>query len=281
MNPFERTMAGLEASLQVAHVATTPLRVAYPKDTVAAVRAWAAAEAINNVPVRRDGRIVAVIENINGDLPPARDGVPPARPQDHQRVDEVMRRLSSDMLIEGRQPLVQLIDELLEPPHYRLMIDGGRLDAIVTPSDLGKLPMRVLAYTSIAHLEATMTEAIRRCYPNDEDAVAELGDGAQAQILGDLERMHDKDLAPSLLEVANLEQKGLILTAADAFRGEPDAVASEFKDLYEKLRNPLMHAASFVDDSLAALSRLKRQLSLIHDRTVEATAAPLPGRSMT
>jgi hypothetical protein len=266
-------MGDLESSLHVAHVATSPLRVAYPAQTIAAVRAWASLDAINNVPVSRDGAIIGVVENINGDLPAAPRGVPPEAPRDEDRVSAVARLLSGDMLIEGRQPLNELIDELLKRPHYRLVISGGQVDAIVTPSDLGKLPMRVLAYASIAHLEATMTDAIRRLYPTDEDAVACLGEGAQAQIAGDLGRMHEKRLDPSLLEVTTLEQKGLILVTSGAFSGDPDAVADAFKDLYERLRNPLMHAASFVDDSLEALSQLKRQLEVIRNRTAEATAA--------
>jgi hypothetical protein len=143
----------------------------------------------------------------------------------------------------------------------------------VLAADLGKLPMRVLAYTSVAHLEATMTDAIRNTYPTEEDAVARLSEGVQGQILGELRRMYDKNLDPSLLEVTTLEQKGLILTAAGAFSGDPETLAEEFEDLYEKLRNPLMHAASFVDDSLEPLSRLKRHLDVIRARTREASAA--------
>jgi hypothetical protein len=56
---------------------------------------------------------------------------------DGQRVDAVARRLASDMLIEARQPLAQLVTALIEPPHYRLVVDSG-LDAIVTPWDLGQ-----------------------------------------------------------------------------------------------------------------------------------------------
>jgi hypothetical protein len=273
MDPLERTMGDLEASLHVAHIATAPLRVAHPRQTVAAVRAWASPDAINNVPLQRDGAIIGVVENLNGDLPASPTGVPPKAPQEDNRMEAVARRLSGDMLIEGREPLAGLIDELLQPPHYRLVVRGGRMDAIVTPSDLGKLPMRVLAYTSVAHLEATMTDAIRSTYPNDEDAVATLSEGAQNQILGELRRMHEKNLDPSLLEVTTLEQKGLILTAAGTFSGSPGTLAEEFEDLYEKLRNPLMHAASFVDDSLEALSRLKRQLDVIRLRTREASVA--------
>lgn len=184
-----------------------------------------------------------------------------------------MRPLAGDMVIEGAHLLMGLIDALLEPPHYRLVIEGGHLESIVTPSDLGKLPMRVLAYTLLAHLETTMTEAIRRIFPTEEDAICALDTSAQAQIEGSLSAMHRKTLDPALLEVASLKQKAQVLVAGHGFSGDPDEVAAEFNDLYERLRNPLMHAASFVDDSLGALERLHRQLDLIRRRTQEAATA--------
>lgn len=272
MELFEDTIAHLERSLNVAHVATSGLEVAHWNQRISEIRPWASERAFNNVPVRADDRIVGVVENINGDLAASPDGVPPEAPADADRVSAVARRLSSDMLIEGRLPLGEVLDELLKPPHYRLVIDGGRLDAIVTPSDLGKLPMRVLAYTAVAHLESTMMDAIRHVYPSDEDAVAHLCDGAQTQILRDLRRMHAKNLDPELLEVANLQQKGLILAAAGVFEARELTVADEFAELYDGLRNPLMHAASFVDDSLEALMRLKRHFAVIRQRTAEAAA---------
>jgi hypothetical protein len=275
---FERTIDDLEGSLLVSHVATAPLLVAHPAETVATVRAWANAAAINNVPVRRDGRIVAVVENLLGDLQPTPNNVPPRAPRDPDRVDAVARPLSGDMLIEGRHPLGGLIAELCQPPHYRLVVRGGELDSIVTPSDLGKLPMRVLAFSLITNLEATMTDAIRRAFASEEDAIAALAEGTQAQILGELARLHEKKLDPSLLEVTTLEQKGLILSAAGAFSGDPGTIAADFADLYQRLRNPLMHAASFVDDSLEALVRLSRQFEVVRSRTDEAAAFPKPRR---
>jgi hypothetical protein len=216
---FERTIAGLEESLRVSHVATSPLRASFPGQTALSVRAWAREDAINNVPVRFDGEVIGVVENILGDLSPETGATPP--PDDGTRIEQAMRRLAGDMLIEGAQPLAVLIDELLRPPHYRLVLVGGRLEAIVTPSDLGKLPMRVLVYTQIAHLEATMTDAIRRAYATEEDAISALDEGSQAQVYGSLGGMHAKNLDPSLLEVASLKQKAVILAAAGASLASP------------------------------------------------------------
>ncbi|WCB93801.1 hypothetical protein DSM104299_02517 [Baekduia alba] len=263
-------MERLGRSLQVSHLSSSPLRTAFLSDKVSTVRAWASAAAINYVPVRRNGRIVGVLENVIGDLLGTDAG--PRRASEEDLVHTAMRSLSSDMLIEGGQPLGGLVDELLKAPHYRLVVDGGQLESIVTPSDLCKLPMRVLVFSQVARLEATITDAIRRMYVTEEDAVSALGQGAQAQILGQLKEMHSKSLDPSLIELASLRQKAAILASRGVFAGDEHEVDADFKDLYERLRNPLMHAASFVDDSLDALIRLSRQLEFIQRRTAEASA---------
>jgi hypothetical protein len=58
------------------------------------------------------------------------------------------------------------------------------VDGIVTPSDLGKLPMRVLAFAMLTHLEAVMLTAIRISFSHEEDAVDKLGADAAAQVSG-------------------------------------------------------------------------------------------------
>jgi hypothetical protein len=225
---------------------------------------------MNNVPVRRGDQIIAVLENVNGDLPADHRGTGIA--DDSQPVTAAMRRLASDMLIEAAHPLDDLVRALLEPPHYRLVV-SRHIDAIVTPSDLRKLPMRVLVYAQLAHLEATMLATINALFPTDEDAVSALEAGAQAQLLHDLSRMHDKHLDPPLLELTSLKQKGLILLTREVFSGSPNVVADELDDLYDGLRNPLVHAASYVNDSLPALTKLSRQLGAIARWTDEAAAA--------
>jgi hypothetical protein len=125
LEPFDDTIARLERSLKVAHVATTGLEVAYRNQQISEVRPWASERAFNNVPVRADGRIVAVVENLNGDLPASPGGVPPQPPADSERVSAVARRLSGDMLIEGRLPLGGLRDELLKPPTTGSSSTGG------------------------------------------------------------------------------------------------------------------------------------------------------------
>ena len=260
---FAETMTSLEAGLKVEHVASDVI-AAHVTEPVSSVRAWAAELRFNNVPVQKDGQIVGVLENLFGEITHR------PRPPEQGSSKQLMRPLAGDMLIEGKAPLAGLVDELLRPPHYRLAVRNGILDGIVTPSDLSKLPMRVLAFAMLAQLETVMLVAIRLRYPAEEDAIDALGSDASAQILGELSVLHEKQLDPALLEVTTLRQKGEILARSGVFAGDAAEVCDGFRDLYDELRNPLMHASQYVDDSTAALVELQRRLAFVKARTNEA-----------
>ena len=165
-------------------------------------------------------------------------------PKDDAAALHAMRPLAGDMLVEGRRPLDGFVRDLLERPYYRLVVRGGKTDAIVTPADLNKLPVRVYAYALLAHLEATMLEAIkRRCDP--EDAIERLPEGGAVQIRNDYSRLAHRWLNPSLLTMTSFKQKGEILGSLGIFQPVGSAsISDEFEGVYDRLRNPLMHSGT-------------------------------------
>jgi hypothetical protein len=73
-----------------------------------------------------------------------------------------MRPLSDRILIESQSSLESLLQDLLRPPFYQLVVTAGQIDGIVTVSDLNKAPVRVLRYATVAHLETATAQAIGR-----------------------------------------------------------------------------------------------------------------------
>ena len=264
---FERTIEDLQGALRVAHIAESPIKVADVGESVSTVRSWSGPGTINNVPVTRSGVIVGVLENINGDV----DGY--ATLPDNGKAGQALRNLSADMLVEGALPLDGFLQELLVPPHYRLVLRGGKIDAIVTPSDLNKLAVRLLAYCAVAHLEETMLRVIRARVGDDEAAVALLGPDGARQVSRSYADLKGNLINPSMLGVTSLKQKGTILARAGVFLGGAREVEADFAAIYEGLRNPLAHAGDYLTDSLEGLRRFTTDLERVRVFTQQASAA--------
>jgi hypothetical protein len=70
-----------------------------------------------------------------------------------------MRRPDDGLLVASDEPLKRFIPLLVESP-YRLVVRGTRIEGIVTNSDVHKLPVRLLAFALVTHLEMTMADVI-------------------------------------------------------------------------------------------------------------------------
>jgi len=152
-NDLETTLAGLDAGLRVRHIATFDVQSCEPEDSAAAV--FERHPDFDQFPVTQDGRVIGVIERGDGEM-----GGP---------VRDHFRRLDDSMLVSAEEPLTGFISLLEEKPHYRLVVLGTRIAGIVTRSDLIKLPVRLVAFMAITHLEILMADLIRaRC--GDDDA---------------------------------------------------------------------------------------------------------------
>lgn len=269
---YEHTLAELEAALQVRHVAHRPLTTVRAAATPAEAERLAAGKTLNNLPVvDPNGEIIGVLENVNGEIP---GGERPRR--DVRAVRFSMRPLSDRVLVENDRSLERLLEDLLRPPYYQLVVASGRIEGIVTASDLNKAPVRVLAYTIVARLETAMTSAIRHATDHDDEAaVSTLGDGGAGQVRGEHERLLAGTLNADLLDATTFKQKGVILARLGIF-GRPEETAlieREFEHLYRRLRNPLMHMSPFVADSIDELRAFAGDLARARRRTTQALSS--------
>jgi predicted transcriptional regulator len=194
---YEQTLAQLETALQVRHIAHRPLITVRAETDPAQAGRVAAERTLNNLRVvGPNNEVIGVLENVNGEVP---DVERPRR--DIRAVRFSMRPLSDRILVEGHRSLEGLLEDLLQAPYYQLVVTRGRIDGIVTASDVNKAPVRVLAYATVARLETAMAAAIRRATGGDDEAaVSELGEGAAGQVRGDHERLLAGTLNVDLLD---------------------------------------------------------------------------------
>jgi hypothetical protein len=197
----------------------------------------------DNVPVR-DGGIVGVVESIKTFGP-------------DERVEDVMEHLAEPMLVAGSLSLISFLPRIADR-EYRLVVDEERIRGVVTPSDVVQLPVRLLVFTLLVHLEETMRNLIRYKIGDDRDRIlGALEPGARGHIERLLERHAEAGLNPSPLDVTGFIDKATLLFDLRLVAGgtEERALFGEFRDL----RNKVDHVQGYA----ATRQQLSRFLTLV------------------
>jgi hypothetical protein len=229
---FERTIRGLEVGLKVGDIATFDLCTCSVDDDVREVLNRSDLELFSAIPVRGSSAIVGVLER-----PTAARG----------RVGEAMRPLDDSLLVAFDEPIKGFIPKLQETP-YRLVVRGAQIDGIVTWSDVHKLPVRLLVFALITHLEMLMAEAIVEHYGEDGWLEA-LKPKRRENVNEKIVTLRADELDPPLIELTEFADKKELLFAgpiADWEIGSRRA-RDELRRL-EDLRNKVAHASGFVND---------------------------------
>jgi hypothetical protein len=239
------TMAGLEAGFKVFHIAAFDLEVCAPDTSVGSVLNDPKLMDFDHIPVSEGSRIVGMLER--GPL------IGPGTVLDH------MNRLDGGMLVSAEEPLPRFLPTLAESP-YRLVVRGTKIEGIVTLSDIAKLPVRLLAFTAVAHLEAVITKAIRSDCPNDDKKWLSLMGEQRTGIEKRLEERRRQNIhLLSPIEVAFLSEKITVISRLRRLtRLEND------RKLITDFRNSLAHDGDFVMEC-KGISGLLDRLRLVED----------------
>lgn len=235
VDTFACTLESLQRGLSVDLIASRPLIACCCTDLVDEVLARVECHGIDYVPVRKDGSIVGVFSRIDGLV-------------GDTAAEEYMVAINDHMLIEASAGILSYVHLAVRSP-YHLVVKQGAIDGIVTRSDLMKLPVRLVLFAFLTHLEATMTRAVRTVCPDD----TWLG-YMDAERQGKVEReFHEGCQANVYAEKLCYTQwcdKRDILAAAlpEAIRGSKGRFSKDLKDL-EALRNNIMHSNEFLPDA--------------------------------
>lgn len=245
---FDATMKGLETGLRVGDIATSGFASCNADDDAREVMRRPELLRFDCVPVTDAGHVVGVLER-NGGL-------------ERGAARERMRRLDDGLPVSSDEPLKAFIPLLVECPH-RLVVHGTRIRGIVTSSDVHKLPVRLLAFALISHLEMTMAEVILRGSDRD-DWIQLLNEGRRKAVEDKFRDLRTASFDPPLIEVTDFCDKRDVLDKRGVltFPSRKKAVAA-FKRV-ENLRNSLAHAASYAQDQ-ASLKEFVELLKLTEE----------------
>lgn len=151
--------------------------------------------------------------------------------------------LKGSILVAEDEPLERLIPAFVKQPFF-LVIRGRGIDALVTQSDLVKLPVQLLALTLTTHLEQVMAQAIRGRFGESEEWVQHLDNYSRKRLLGSQERLRAERANPDLLDLSYFPDKAMVvgnaLQPGDRFSGDMEEL--------RLLRNDLSHPKDFIGD---------------------------------
>jgi len=229
LDSFGLTMSGLEAGLRVQHIAAFDLKTCRAGDSLPDVLTDASLADFDQIPVRDDSeRIVGVLLR--------------AKNTGTGKIAESMQPLDESLLISAEAPLMSFVRIAGTAP-YKLVLNQEGIRGIVTRSDLLKLPVRLLAFAGVTHLESLMYELVRAKHRHGDDSwTGSLGKKRRDKI-----RWKEKKLKKSRMEIDLLE-----LTDFCDKRELVNQIANPGPDFTddlgkaEELRNQIAHAATFI-----------------------------------
>ena len=228
---FEAALKAMEASFHVRLIGTfDPDLICAPAE--AAATAWLAESNpdFDQFPVRRGDVTVGIL----------------LREADHggRTVHDAMQPLREGLVISADMPIAHLIPELRDS-HYRLVLRGSRIDGLVTQSDLLKLPVRLVVFALVTHLEQVMADVVSTHWP-DESWLLQLSEGRQKHINDKESELRTRGMNLPKIELTEFSDK------ADLCKQFVVGSKSKFKEEranLRDLRDQLAHAATFVDSS--------------------------------
>jgi hypothetical protein len=153
-----------------------------------------------------------------------------------------MQKLDESILVPAGAPLMSFIRVAGAAP-YKLVLNTHGIRGIVTRSDLLKLPVRLLAFAFVTHLETLMADVIRSEFPlGAESWLGELSEGRRNKVKEKEQALKGVRLEIDTLEFTDFCDKRDLV---DTTKGFGEEFILDMKAA-EKLRNDIAHATTFI-----------------------------------
>lgn len=227
---LQAAMSALEASFHVHLIATyKPQLRCIPHDAVAAEWLETANADFDQFPVTDHDSVVGLL--YRHDL------------RSSGTAEDAMYPLWEGVVVSSNMPISELIPEM-GGLKARLVLRGAKVDGLVTPSDLLKLPVRLCVFSLLTHLEQVMAELISTRWPGDawKDL---LSAGRQTKIAEKQADLQARRMNPPLLELTDFaDKRDLCRKVIEDGKKKFDRELNALRDLRDKLA----HASSFIDE---------------------------------
>lgn len=235
-------LSSLEQGITVRLIATFKPRVCGVRDDLRAVVEREDLQQFDYVPVKDGGSTVGLLHRSA------------CKDSGLNTVGDAMESLHEGILISSNSGVLSYIERAGAHP-CQLVLHDGRLDGVVTLSDLQKLPVRPALFLLITHVELLMAGWIRIREPSGEKLMSLLSDHRKNKTNQNWNHLRKNNLAVDKLTATQFGDKRDLLLKLDFVRGDKQK-ANAKKDLEKVerlLRNPVAHASDFALDEEMAL----------------------------
>lgn len=236
---FRETMSGLVKGLQVIHI-TTPtaqLLCCQHDDDVAAVFSRPDIKQFDQIPVKKGDAIIGLLTRhtyIAGTTGPA---------------STYMHPLGENILVSAD---TQLLDFLQSESLDRLVISGTKMYGLVTRSDFLKLPVRLLAFALVTHIEVHMVAMIQSTGVQPEVWIDWLESENRERVKRKFSQLLHENSDLDILELTTFYDKQRILQALLSLEKYPSLLPQRKLigqlSALTQLRNTVAHSGGNVDD---------------------------------
>ena len=242
----DQTLSQIESALTVRLIATlSELKTTTPDAQVSEALKIANEYEFGYLPVRHTpaDSIIGIFSRLS----PHTD--------DTLRVREVFEPLGSNDLISAETSLLNFVWSADEQPR-RLVLEGTRIEGIVTLSDIQKLPVRMALFSLFIHFELLLNEQLRRMLGYTDPCVhlrPKRAEHVRAKWQEFTENKMEQDIfnAMDLCDKREVAKKLRILDKSSTF------IEESIKGIEFHLRNPIAHGSEYPQTHDAALKTIR------------------------
>lgn len=219
---FTTTISGLERAFVVQDITSSPLITCKSEEELS--QFLEKYPEFDIVPLEQDGQIVAIIE----------------------KDSQIRKPIDISMLVSAEESLLNFLP-YLEQQSFYLVLKGTEIHGIVTRSDVIKLPVRLLIFTLVTHLEMVMSDIIKNEGGKEDEWKKHLSKDQLNRLKGLEKKLRSENINPSLIELTYFDDKFAIV---GKIRSLGAHFESEMKSI-QNLRNTIDHSKEYAQNETA------------------------------
>jgi hypothetical protein len=162
--------------------------------------------------------------------------------QSDDPVGRLVRPLTSGVLIEAKASLNELIERFGVEQPFMLVVGGGGLEGVVTPSDLNKQAGRTQLFMQVCAVELALADRARASAHSEDELLARLP-GKRARAVRSLyKKQRERDEAADLVAALDFQDVLYLFQAQSAADSSFGRLTGRQIQQLSRFRNTIMHA---------------------------------------